>query len=101
MKKRLVLAALLAGTLAAGSAYASPCDSFMCMAGKVQGGAGSSCNSAINDFFGIIKWHHGHLDKGATSDARRSFLKQCPGTDQPANAAMIDTIISQFGAVQL
>jgi hypothetical protein len=84
------------GVSVAVSAQASSCDTLMCMAGKVNGqSGGDSCNQPIKDFFSIKKYHHGHLDLGPTSDARRQFLNDCPGSQQ--NASNIDGIISQFG----
>jgi hypothetical protein len=100
MKKALssVLVALLGASVTA-PALASSCDTLVCMAGKVQGQlGGNDCNQPIKDFFSIKKYHHGHLDLGPTSDARREFLNQCPGSQQ--NASNINGIISQFGTVE-
>lgn len=100
MKKALSpLLALLLGLSMTGPAWASSCDTLMCMAGKVNGqSGGDDCNQPIKDFFSIKKYHHGHLDLGPTSDARRQFLNDCPGSQQ--NASNIDGIISQFGTSQ-
>jgi hypothetical protein len=93
------LLALLLGVSMAAPAWASSCDTLMCMAGKVQGNAGGSdCDQEIKDFFAIKRYHHGHLDLGPTSDARRQFLDQCPGSQQNANN--VDEIISRFGTVE-
>jgi hypothetical protein len=101
MKKKALssLLALLLGLSAAG-AWASSCDTLICMAGKVQGqSGGDDCNQAIKDFFSIKKYHHGHLDLGPTSDARRQFLDQCPDSQQQ-NAGNVDQVISQFGTAE-
>ena len=100
-----IVPALIVGVtlLSAGSAaYAKdPCQSLMCMMGKVQGGIsgnGSSkdgCAEGISDFMSIIKTHNGHMDLSATPTARRDYLNSCPGAS--ANAGPIDSIISQFG----
>src|SRR5690349_11087765 len=92
--------ALVGGVVMSGGVHAGPCESFMCMAGKLQGGAGSSCDDAIHDIFSIVRWHHGHFLRSATSDARRAFLNQCPGTSDSGNASTVDAIIEQFGAVR-
>lgn len=100
MKKALstVLMVLLGASMTA-PALASSCDTLVCMAGKVRGqSGGDDCNQPIKDFFSIKKYHHGHLDLGPTSDARREFLTQCPGSQQ--NASSIDGIISQFGTAE-
>jgi hypothetical protein len=100
MKKALSsLLALLLGLSITAPSWASSCDTLMCMAGKLQGqSGGDDCNQPIKDFFSIKKYHHGHLDLGPTSDARRQFLNDCPGSQQ--NASNIDGIISQFGTSQ-
>ena len=102
MKKALVLSVVLMVSLGASvmaPAWASSCDTLMCMAGKVQGqSGGNDCDQPIKDFFAIKRFHHGHLDLGPTSDARRQFLDQCPGSQQ--NASSIDGIISQFGTTE-
>ncbi|BCZ85741.1 hypothetical protein PTKU64_94160 (plasmid) [Paraburkholderia terrae] len=100
MKKALsFLLAILLGLSATTVASASSCESLICMAGKVQGqSGGDDCNQAIKDFFSIKRYHHGHLDLGPTSDARRQFLDQCPGSQQ--NAGSLDEIMSQFGTVE-
>lgn len=101
MKKALSpLLALLLGLSVTAGAWASSCDTVICMAGKVQGqSGGDDCNQAIKDFFSIKRYHHGHLDLGPTSDARRQFLDQCPDSQQK-NASNLDQIISLFGTAQ-
>lgn len=94
----VVLMAVL-GVSVATPTWASSCDTLICMAGKVHGQTGGGdCDQPIKDFFAIKRYHHGHLDLGPTSDARRQFLDQCPGSQQ--NASNIDGIISQFGTAE-
>jgi len=88
------------------SAYAKdPCQSLICMMGKVQGGVsgnGSSkdgCGQGISDFESIIETRHGHLDESATPIARRNYLNSCPGAS--ADSEAINAIISQFGNATL
>lgn len=94
------LLALLLSLAMTASASASSCDTVVCMAGKVQGqSGGNDCDQAIKDFFAIKRYHHGHLDLGPTSDARRQFLDQCPDS-QKQNSSSIDEIISRFGTME-
>ncbi|AKK25113.1 TrbM/KikA/MpfK family conjugal transfer protein [Pandoraea oxalativorans] len=94
----LVLGAL--GVSLPAAAFAAPCDTLVCMAGKAAGqSGGNNCDQPIKDFFAIQRHHHGHLDLGPTSDARRQYLNQCPDKQQ-ANAANIDQIIERFGTVE-
>jgi hypothetical protein len=82
-----------------------PCQSLICMAGKVQGGVvgngGSQggCSRGIGDFLSIIKTHNGHMDLTATPNARRDYLNSCPGA--AADASVVDSIISKFGNTTL
>lgn len=102
MKKKAlssILALMLCASLPA-VAWASPCDTLVCMMGKATGqSGGDGCNQAIKDFFSIKRYHHGHLDLGPTSDARRQFLDQCPDAQQ-ANASNVDQIIGLFGTIE-
>ncbi|SAL78487.1 hypothetical protein AWB67_05270 [Caballeronia terrestris] len=78
-----------------------PCQSLICMAGKVQGGIhgnGNSqdgCSQGIGDFLSIIETHNGHMDLTATPKARRDYLNSCPGA--AADASAVDSVISKFG----
>ncbi|SEF11314.1 TrbM protein [Burkholderia sp. WP9] len=101
MKKDLsTLLALLLGLAVTVSASASSCNTVICMAGQVQGqSGGSDCDQAIRDFFAIKRYHHGHLDLGPTSDARRQFLNECPDSQQQ-NSSSVDEIISRFGTME-
>jgi hypothetical protein len=101
MKKKAlssVLALMLCASIPA-VAWASSCDTLVCMMGQVTGqSGGSGCDQPIKDFFSIKRYHHGHLDLGPTSDARRQFLEQCPDGQQQ-NASNVDQIIGRFGSL--
>jgi hypothetical protein len=102
MKKKALssVLALMLGALLPAAAWASACDTLVCMAGKAAGqSGGDSCDQPIKDFFAIKRYHHGHLDLGPTSDARRQFLNQCPDGQQK-NAGNVDQIINIFGALE-
>lgn len=73
------------------------CETFLCMAGKVEGGdGGSECISPERAFFNIVRFHHGNFSSGRTSDARKSFLSGCEGADPD----LIDKIINAFGGIR-
>jgi hypothetical protein len=92
--------ALLLGAFVSAPVMASPCDTLICMTGKVLGqSGGDSCDQPIKDFFAIKRYHHGHLDLGPTSDARRQFLDQCPDGQQQ-NAGNVDQVINIFGTLE-
>lgn len=82
-----------------------PCQSLICMIGKVEGavsGNGSSddgCSQGISDFESIMQIRHGHIDMSATPILRRNYLDGCAGS--AVNAAAINAIISQFGNATL
>ncbi len=81
-------------TFAVGAANAEPCETLLCMAGKLHGqSGGSSCNGPIKDYFNIIKFKkHGKFSPSATAAARLSFLNRCP-------APGIGDLPSQINAV--
>lgn len=98
--------AAIAALSASSVAFAKdPCQSLICMVGKVQGGIagnGSSddgCSQGISDFLSIVKTHHGHMDLTATPNARRDYLNSCPGA--AADAPAVDSVISKFGNATL
>lgn len=82
-----------------------PCQSLICMMGKVQGGIsgnGSSedgCSKGISDFLSIVKTHNGHMDLTATPNARKDYLNSCSGA--AADAPAVNSIISRFGNATL
>jgi hypothetical protein len=76
---RLFLVSLLL-ILATSAAQASnPCETLLCMAGKIQGkSGGSNCSQPISDYFSIIKFgKRGRFSPGKTAVARLSFLNSC------------------------
>ncbi|SAL80242.1 conjugal transfer protein [Caballeronia telluris] len=84
---------------------ADPCQSLICMMGKVQGGVAGNgsvqdgCAQGISDFLSIVKTRHGHIDLTATPKARKDYLNLCPGA--AGNPSDIDSIISKFGNATL
>jgi hypothetical protein len=106
--KRFLLAIIAASVMfsVCSSAFSKdPCQSLVCMMGKVQGGITDNgsfrdgCTQGISDFLSILKTHHGHIDFAATPKARRDYLSSCPGAAGDASA--IDSIISEFGDATL
>jgi len=65
------------------------------MFGLVQGQESAECRDDIASYFGIIEWHHGHPDLGATARSRLSFTQQCKSA--PGN--FISMIDNAFGSV--
>jgi hypothetical protein len=63
----------------ASNAYANPCETLLCMAGKLQGqSGGNACNQPISDYFSIIMYgKHWKFNPSATAAARLSFLNSC------------------------
>lgn len=102
MKKKALASvlALMLGASVPAAAWAAPCETLVCMMGKVAGqSGGDSCDQPIKDFFSIKRYHRGHLDLGPTSDERRKFLNQCPD-EQHKNSGAVDQIISLFGTLE-
>ena len=70
----------IAITFTANAAFAgNPCNSLLCMAGKLQGqNGGSDCNQPIADYLSILKFgKHGRFSPGNTATARLNFLNSC------------------------
>ena len=71
----------------------NPCETLLCMAGKLEGqSGGSACSGPIADYFNIIEYgKHWRFSPSSTAAARLNFLKGCGGEvgDWPAmiNAA--------------
>lgn len=61
------------------AAYANPCETLLCMAGKLQGeSGGNACSAPISDYFSIIRYgKRWRFNPGATAAARLSFLNGC------------------------
>ncbi|MFY1070651.1 TrbM/KikA/MpfK family conjugal transfer protein [Pseudomonas juntendi] len=70
-----------------------PCETVLCMWGMLKGkGVVANCDPAVSDFKSIVVRKHGKFKPGATSDARRSFLGQCP-----FDKSQQDKIINKYG----
>ncbi|CAB3802624.1 hypothetical protein LMG28614_05659 [Paraburkholderia ultramafica] len=92
---RHIVAVLIASLLSIPSAMAEdntePCGALLCLAGAMIGhGGGGACTGYIDKYFSIISWRHGHMDLGATSANRMSFLNQCPSEDPATKQAVND-----------
>ncbi|ARW85304.1 conjugal transfer protein (plasmid) [Aeromonas salmonicida] len=72
-----------------------PCETVICMMGKVTGNSGGSeCTAPERDFFNIVKrGRKGRFLPSETADARKGMLTQCP-TARPSE---INQIIKKFG----
>ena len=67
---------------AANKANANPCESLLCMAGKLQGqSGGAACSKPISDYFSIIQYgKHWRFNPGRTAAARFNYLNSCPSS---------------------
>lgn len=84
-------------TIAMPAQAKDPCKAVICMAGMLTGNdGGSDCKSAVNDYFSIVKFKKGKLNKNATKQARQEFLQQCTKEDE----GWIKQINSAFGTVR-
>ncbi len=82
MSRSCLILSLLFGllTFTASDAHAAdPCESLLCMAGKLQGqSGGEACGAPIGDYFAIIRFgRHGRFNPARTASARLSFLTSC------------------------
>lgn len=96
--KSLPRALLLLLLMAASEAQAGPCESMLCLGGKLQGqDGGSECTQPISDYFNIIRYgKHGRFDSSATSGARLDFLSGCPND----SGGLANQINASYGAVR-
>lgn len=97
--KKIALALALTLSASAPAAFAGDaCEAVLCMAGEVMGkGGGGECSAAIGEFFGIVRFDSdGDFDPSATSDARESFLEECPAPDPQG---WVGKIVGKFGSV--
>ncbi len=87
-------------TFVSRAAYANPCETLLCMAGKLQGqSGGSSCSQPISDYFSIIQYgKHWRFSPSKTAAARLSYLNSCPSAGS-ANLPML--INAVYGTVLL
>jgi len=70
-----------------------PCETVLCMYGKLKGANPSECSSAVSDYFSILKKKHGSIRWGKTFTARQQFLDSCPSADR----GITTKINSKFG----
>ncbi|TWI46170.1 TrbM protein [Pseudomonas duriflava] len=98
MKHNLISAVLIGCVLTASvPAYAKdPCETVLCMWGKLQGENPSECSSAVGDYFDIIKKKHGDIRWSSTANARQQFLDSCSQAD-PDKTKMIN---DKFGRMR-
>lgn len=84
----------------ASAAYANPCESLLCMAGKLQGeSGGSSCSQPISDYFSIISYgKHWRFSPNKTAAARFNYLNGC---SMAGAANLLMRINAVYGAVLL
>ncbi|MGN2246184.1 hypothetical protein ACFWZ3_05775 [Frateuria sp. GZRR35] len=77
-----------------------PCTVYTCMAGISGAGAsgGPACVPATTYFFSLVVFDP-WFDAPATSQLRRTYLMTCPGANVATNAALLNAIIAEWGAV--
>ena len=81
------------------AAHADPCDTLLCMAGRLQGqSGGTECNQPISDYFSIIEYgKHWRFNPGATAAARLGFLNSCQA---PGIGNWPEKINAAFGTIE-
>ncbi len=84
----------------ASAAQATPCETLLCMAGKLQGqSGGSACSQPISDYFSIIRYgKHWRFSPGSTAAARLNLLNSCPA---PGIGGLPSQINAVYGAMLL
>ncbi|MBK5010199.1 hypothetical protein IAE33_002059 [Pseudomonas sp. S60] len=91
-----LLAAALAFMLAGPAQAGDPCETVLCMFGKLKGaGVVENCDGPVADYFNIVKKKKGKIRLDRTADARQSFLDSCPDADPDATKK----INKKFGKV--
>lgn len=65
--------------LTASAAHANPCETLLCMVGKLEGqSGGSACDQPISDYFSIIGYgRHWRFSPSVTAAERLNFLNSC------------------------
>lgn len=97
---RMSAMALALGTAAGPVCAIGACDSFICMAGMVQGaGGGPDCVPAARAFFSITVYDELGYDAPATAAARAAYLSSCPGAIAETNGPILSAIIGIYGTV--
>ncbi|ELT8232563.1 IncN plasmid KikA protein [Salmonella enterica] len=106
-KACISLVAVLSLTYFPSSQASDPCLTITCMAPKVDSSYGdlsgnsAKCDPAISDFYNIQKFGHHGFKAGATADARRAFLNECPDNGAGgSNQNLVNQIIDKFGRVR-
>jgi hypothetical protein len=96
MKKMPVLL-ITASLLFSASAFADdPCETALCLWGKLQNGAAPvGCSDAEKAFFSKIAKKHGSFLPNHTFDMRKQFLYGCPANTVPRE--FLDKILNRFG----
>jgi hypothetical protein len=104
MKLHALFGTVVLGTaisLTATPTYAqSTCPSFLCMAGMVQGKQNvSGCEAPVQAFFSptLYIYDEEGIDWPATALNRQRWLAQCPGSQGGQNAAILASIIAEYG----
>lgn len=94
--KKLISATLLSLAVISSAHAKDPCETLLCMAGKLQGkGVVDGCDGPVADFFDIVKKKHGKFRPDETQDARREFVNECP---TPGNWG--DKVADKYGRIQ-
>lgn len=81
MKIRVCILSLLMILTANVANASNPCETLLCMAGKLEGqSGGGACSGPIADYFNIIKYgKHWRFSPSSTAAARLNFLNGCGG----------------------
>ncbi|QCP55156.1 killer protein [Trinickia violacea] len=76
----------------------SACGAVLCLAGELLGSSGGeNCSEYESQYFSIVRYHHGHMDLGPTSNARMAFLNQCQDGDDQTKHAVNDRYGTSWG----
>lgn len=86
MKKLFCCVMILMASLSTPVFAKDACTSVLCLAGMLQGtGEEKECESAIKDYFSIIKFKFGSVSLTSTFNARGKFLNQCKSAENWPN----------------
>jgi hypothetical protein len=112
MKLRAFVATVVLGTVASvTSVHAQapdPCTLYNCMAGMpgvVGMSGGAACEPAFTYWHAIapaglaIYDPYDGFDSPGSAALRQTFLSGCPGSNDATNAAILQTIISEYGYI--
>lgn len=70
------------------------CEATLCLSSSLQPG---ECSPSLEHYFGIKRFNRHGLDWGATVEARRSFLGQCPAATDPGMPERVEAIAHGAG----